>query len=124
MRARTQPNNYTCGPVAIQNAMIALGLKPPGLKPLSKALLTNRLTGTNSTRLVKILKGLGLKVRSVTRRTKPDGVYICLYPHSAGYHYVTSTKHGIHNDHNGKRFVRTSKKRRKFSEAYIWEISQ
>lgn len=60
-RIRTQKTGTDCGPVAIQNAYVMLGLKPPSLRKLRRMLRTDR-AGTGEQAMMEALSDLPLKL--------------------------------------------------------------
>lgn len=73
MNILKQSNGYECGPIAVNNAMVLLGMEPPRLKQLHRMLLTDR-DGTTGYDMRNALRDLHILERSYTYNPKADKV--------------------------------------------------
>lgn len=123
---KTQPNGYACGTIALQNAIIALGRKPPSYKH-TKFLCNTTRDGTNIRDVKAALRFLNYRFKRCNRRAKKNGVYIAVIytPEYDSDHFVTFTKWGVHNNFSKKlnKFTKCSKAQVKNKILWMAEVS-
>lgn len=89
---------YTCGAVALYNAMVLLGMNPPKPEKVKAKCRTKRKTGTSVSNLLKAAKFYGLKHKKCKRRTKKYSVYLVLFEVSkTRTHFVVSHNRKLYN---------------------------
>jgi predicted double-glycine peptidase len=123
----TQPNNYSCGPVAVQNVLSLFKKKHIGLNRLIEQCKCTRGYGTYFKDIKKVLANNGFKLTRVSRRTKRDAAYLLIVDtFDGGSHIMVSSRLGLHNYWNWKlsRFCKVAKNRAGFLNPFIFEITE
>lgn len=91
MKFKKQKDGYSCGPIAIYNAMVDEGHKDIPYKLIKKACLTKykkKYVGTCNAAFQQVAKILDFKLREV-KKIRKTGKYFVLYEQkSGGLHYV------------------------------------
>lgn len=110
MKFRTQPNEHTCGAIAVINCMTLLGAKPHSLE-LVKGIVNNDLHGTWVKDLERGTRAIGMRFKRATWPLDRSKIYILLLANprftyrgkGEFQHYVVLSKYGIHNNYDFKK---------------------
>lgn len=129
MKLIIQRNHYSCGAVALYNAMVLLNIKPPPLKKLTKMCKTTstrhptKPSGTYFSDLAKTSRKLGLTWKKSDKRKFRKSVYLLNYQTGPGLlHIVASSNGKIFNYWNGHKYVKQSAVPRVFRGGTFYEV--
>lgn len=114
MKTLVQRNHFQCGPIALYNAIVLLGVKPPSLKQLTKMCKTTHTrhpTKPSGTYFIDMTRA-AQKMDLIWKRSwwKRGMVSIVNYQSSPDTLHIVAVKDGwVYNYWNGKRYVKKCK---------------
>jgi predicted double-glycine peptidase len=119
----TQKDHFSCGAIALYNAIVLLGVKPPSLKKLKIMCKTTNSKsplglGTNLTDMRFAAQQLGFSFKKVVRNNVSDIIIFNYLTKQNSLHLVASKDGIMYNYWNGNKYTIRSNNKAKPIKCY------